>query len=340
MTFRVVIQPSGHEFEIEPEESILDAALRNGFAFSYGCRAGSCGSCKGKVISGDYCYEDDEKPIALSEHDEKTGMCIFCQAMPLSDMELEVREISAAKDIVTKVLPTRVTKMEKLAPDVMRIYLKLPMIERLQFLAGQYLDILLQDGRRRSFSIANSPHDDELLELHIRHVVDGEYTTYVFEKMKEKELLRIEGPLGSFFLREDSDRPIIFIAGGTGFAPIKGIIEHAIAEGSKRPIHLYWGARNKTSLYLYELAANWKNDLVDYQFTPVLSDAADGDQWSGKTGMVHEVVLSDFDDFSKFDIYASGPPAMIDAIADTFREKGMSTDHFYYDAFTFANDRD
>jgi len=339
MTYRIVIQPSGHEFEIEKEETILDGALRNGFAFSYGCRAGSCGSCRGKVIQGEYRYEDDEKPMALSEHDEKTGMCVFCQAYPDSDMELEVKEISAAKDIVVKTLPCRVTKLEKLAPDVMRMYLKLPMIERMQFLAGQYLDVLLKDGRRRSFSIANGPHDDELMELHVRKIEGGEFTTHVFEGMKEKDILRIEGPLGNFFLRTESERPIIFVAGGTGFAPIKAIIEHAIAEKLKRPVYFYWGARDKASLYMSDLAESWGQELADYRFTPVLANAAAEDQWQGETGMVHEAVLNDFDDLSLFDVYASGPPGMIDAIADTFSEKGMDSDHFYSDAFNFADDR-
>lgn len=338
MTFRILIQPSGHEFDIEAEESILDAALRNGFAFSYGCRAGSCGSCKGKVISGDFRYEDDEKPIALSEYDEKVGMCVFCQAYPMSDMELEVKVISAVKDIVVKTLPCRVAKMEKLASDVMRIYLKLPMIERMQFLAGQYLDILLKDGRRRSFSIANAPHNDELIELHIRRIDGGDFTGYVFNEMKEKELLRIEGPLGNFYLREDSDRPIILIAGGTGFAPMKGIIEHAIAEELTRPIYLYWGARNRESLYLADLASQWKGQLKNFKFVPVLSAASAEEKWEGKTGMVHGAILEDFDELSQYDIYASGPPAMIDSISATFSKKGMSPDHFYYDAFSFAND--
>ena len=338
MTYQITIEPSGHKFEIEPEETILEGALRNGFAFSYGCRAGSCGACRGKIVEGKYRYEDDEKPIALSEHDEKTGMCVFCQAYPQSDMVLEVREISAAKDIAIKTLPCRVNSLEKLAPDVMRLKLKLPQVERMQFLAGQYLDILLKDGRRRSFSIANAPHNDELLELHVRLIEGGEYTTYVFNEMKEKEILRIEGPLGNFFLREESDRPVILIAGGTGFAPIKAIVEHAIAEQLTRPVHFYWGVRNRTSLYLHQLAESWKKELKDFSYKAVLSEPEVADNWDGETGMVHEAVLNDFNDFSAFDVYASGPPAMVDAIADTFSQKGMDSNHFYSDAFNFAND--
>jgi len=338
MTYNITIQPSGHQFENESEEPILDAALRHGFAFAYGCRSGSCGSCKGKVIEGQFHYEDDEDPIALSESDKKNKLCLFCQAIPDSDLVLEVEEISAAKDIVVKTLPSRVVKMEKLAPDVMRLYLKLPMIERMQFLAGQYLDILLKDGRRRSFSIANAPHDDELFELHIRKIEGGEYTTHVFEDMEEKALLRIEGPLGTFFLREESDRPLLFIAGGTGFAPIKSILEHAFAEGVKRPIHFYWGARDKASLYLTELAQSWVEKYENFSYTPVLSAAKPEDNWEGRTGFVHEAVVKDFAELSSFDIYTSGPPEMIDAGREAFLKIGMDEDLYFFDAFTFADD--
>lgn len=338
MTYKITIQPSGHVFENEAEETILDAALRSGFAFSYGCRAGSCGACSGKVLSGDFHYEDYEDPLALSEYDKKNNMCIFCQAIPDSDLTLEVKEISAVKDIVVKTLPTRVVKMEKLAPDVMRLYLKLPMIERMQFLAGQYLDILLKDGRRRSFSIANAPHDDELLELHIRKIGGGEFTGHVFDGMEEKALLRIEGPLGTFFLREDSDRPLILIAGGTGFAPLKGILEHAFAEGIKRPVHLYWGARNKAGLYLSELVESWVAQHENFTYTPVLSEATTDDNWQGRTGLVHSAVAEDYPDLSQYQIYASGPPEMIDSGRDVFTSQGMDLDHYFYDAFTFSEE--
>jgi len=338
MSYKIVIKPSNHEFEIEKEETILEAALRHGYAFAYGCRAGSCGSCKGKVLSGEYYYEDDEEPLALTPYDQENGVVVFCQAHPSSDLELEVKEIAAAKDIVIKTLPARVVKMEKLAPHVMRVYIKLPMIERLQFLAGQYLDVLLDDGRRRSFSIANSPHDDEFIELHIRHVEGGQYTTYVFNEMQEKDLMRIEGPLGSFFLREKSKNPIILMASGTGFAPIKGILEHAFSEGLKRPVYFYWGARNLEYLYMGDLPAQWAKKHENFHFIPVLSQSLPEDNWQGRTGYVHAAVGEDFPDMSEYDVYASGRPEMIDAGRDLFLKQGMNEDRFYFDSFTFGVD--
>ena len=338
MSFKIVLQPSGHEFDIEAEETILDAALRHGYAFSYGCRAGACGACKGKVVSGKFHYEDDEDPISLSSQEKKTGMCVFCQAYPDSDMELEVKEITSSKQIEVKTLPTRVAKMEKLAPDVIRLLLKLPMVERMQFFAGQYVDILLKDGRRRSFSIANAPHNDEFLELHVRKIEGGAFTSHVFENMNEKDLLRVEGPLGTFCLNEESTKPIIFIAGGTGFAPIKGMLEHAFAEKLQRPMTFYWGARNVVSLYLAELPAQWAKQHSHFKFVPVLSEPGVDDNWQGKVGLVHDVVIKDFQSLAEHEVYASGPPAMINAIREDFAEKGMSNDNFYFDSFEFAKE--
>ena len=337
MSYNVKITPSGHEFEIEAEETILESALRHGFAFAYGCRAGSCGSCKGKVLEGKYHYEDNEPPLAAAPDDEKKGVCVFCQAYPSSDLVLEIEEISAAKDIVVKILPCRVAKVEKMAPDVMRVYLKLPMIERLQFLAGQYIDILYKDGRRRSFSMANPPCDDEFIRLHIRRVEGGEFTNHVFNEMQVKDILRIEGPFGSFFLREKSERPILLMAGGTGFAPMKSILEHAFTEGVKRPIYLYWGARTKDLLYMPELPEKWASEHENFHYIPVLSEE-DKANWQGRHGLVHDVIEEDFNDLSEYDVYASGAPEMIDAGREIFIRLGMNEDHFYFDSFTFGVD--
>jgi len=334
MRHRVQIKPSEHQFYVESGETVLDAALRQGVNLRYGCRNGACGSCKGKLLDGDIHYDSDQK--ALTDDDKAQNLALFCQAIPDSELTIEVEEVDLGKAIEIKTLPCRVQEMHQLANDVMQIFIKLPASERLQFLPGQYIDILLEDGRHRSFSIANAPHNDEFLELHIRLVEDGRFTPKVFNSMHNKDLMRIEGPHGSFFYHEDSEKDILLMAGGTGFAPIKGIVEHLLSEQVTRPVYLYWGVRTEADLYLRELAEQWAADNDNIQFIPVLSDA--DEQWSGRTGYVHEAVLSDFDDLSSFDTYTCGPPAMITAAEQSFQEKGMDKAHFYYDSFDFAND--
>ena len=337
MSFTVTIQPSGHRFKVEEGESILDAALNHGFNLSYGCRNGACGSCKGKVLQGAVHYGEEE-PIALEEEDKANGYALFCQAMPKTDVTIEAHEIGAIKDIPVKIFPCKVARMEQLNHDVMLVELKLPATERMQFLAGQYIAFILPDGRHRSFSIANAPHHDEVIELHIRHIDGGQFTSEVFEKLKPKSIMRIEGPMGDFFLREDSERPIIFMAGGTGFAPLKGIIEHAIAANITRPMHLYWGARTREDLYMHELAQGWADEYGHIHYTPVLSDPKPEDNWQGRTGYVHDAICADFADLSGFEIYGSGPPAMVYAGRNAFAMQGLDLDHYYSDAFEFNKD--
>lgn len=338
MAFTVTLRPSGHQFTVEAEEAVLEAALRQRVGLPYGCRDGACGSCKTQVLTGEIDYPNGLPPGIGSEESAR-GMALLCQARARSDLSLDTQEVSELGQIQIKIMPVRVAATTLLAPDVMRVRLTLPSTQRLQFLAGQYVDILLSDGRRRAFSIANAPHDDEFLELHIRHVEHGDFTHYVFERMKPKSLLRIRGPLGSFFLREDSDRPMVLMAGGTGFAPIKGIIEHALGQGTRRPMHLYWGARARSDLYLHDLAQSWAQQYPNLSYTPVLSEPLPGDDWQGRVGLVHEAVGADFPDLSGYDIYTGGPPVMVQAGHRLFTAQGLPEAHFYSDAFEFANDK-
>ena len=336
--FRVTLQPSGHEFEVEPGEAILAAALRQGFVLPYGCRNGACGSCKGRILEGRVDYGTYQEK-ALPEKEKAEGKALFCQARPLTDLVLEARTIGAVKDIPIKTLPCRVQKIERLADDVIVLYLKLPANERLQFLAGQYLEFLLRDGTRRSFSMANPPHDDELIQLHVRHVPGGNFTDHVFGKMKERDILRFEGPHGTFFLREDSDKPIVFVASGTGFAPIKSVIEHALAEDVQRPMTLYWGGRRPKDLYLNELPLKWAAEHPGFHYVPVVSDALAEDAWTGRTGFVHRAVMEDFPDLSGHQVYACGVPVMVDSARRDFVEQcGLPEDEFYADSFTTQAD--
>jgi CDP-4-dehydro-6-deoxyglucose reductase len=334
MTHRITIKPSNHAFETQDEETVLEGALREGFVLPYGCRNGACGTCKGKLLDGSVDYGVYQES-ALSDQEKAQGYALFCQAKPLTDIVIESREISAIKDIPVRTLPCRVQKMDKLASDVMRIQLKLPANERLQFLAGQYLDILMRGGMRRSLSMANAPHDDALLELHLRNY-GGPFSNYVFNTMKEKEILRFEGPLGTFFLREESAKPIIFVASGTGFAPIKAMIEQALHKGISRPMTLYWGGRRPTDLYLPGLPEKWAREN-GIRYVPVLSEAQPEDQWTGRTGFVHRAVMEDFPDMAGHQVYACGAPLMVEAAHKDFTSVcALPQDDFYSDAFTPA----
>jgi len=333
----VTIQPSGQQFQVEDGEAVLAAALRQGFVLPYGCKNGACGSCKGKILAGTVDYGVHQQK-ALTDDEKAQGKALFCQARPLTDLVIEARTIGAAKDIQVKTLPCRVQTLQRATDDVMILGLKLPANERLQFLAGQYLEFLLKDGSRRSFSMGNAPHDDALLELHVRHVPGGQFTDHVFGKMKERDILRFEGPQGTFFLREDSGKPIVLVASGTGFAPIKSIIEHALHKDIRRPMTLYWGGRRPKDLYKNALAEGWAaQGRITY--VPVISDALPEDAWSGRTGFVHRAVMQDFPDLSGHQVYACGVPIMVDSARRDFTTQcKLPEEEFYADSFTTQAD--
>jgi CDP-4-dehydro-6-deoxyglucose reductase len=329
----VTIQSSGHTFTVNEGETVLAAALREGIVIAYGCRHGVCGTCKGRLVEGTVDYGIYQEQ-AMSEAERRAGLALFCQAKPLADLTIQCREIgSAVKGIQIKILPARVVKLQRAAPDVMLLDLKLPAHERLQFLAGQYIDLLLRGSVRRSFSMANAPHDDSALQLHLRDY-GGPFSQHVFGAMKEKDIIRFEGPFGTFFLREESAKPIILVASGTGFAPIKAIVEHALHTGIARPMTLYWGCRVRSDLYLHELAESWHRD-GKLRYVPVLSDAPASDHWTGRTGFVHRAVMEDFPDLSGHQVYACGAPVMVNAAHRDFTTTcGLPEEEFFADSFT------
>ncbi len=330
MTFNTTIKPSNHCYPIEEGETILEAGLRHGYTLPYSCRDGVCGVCKGRVLEGEVDYGEYQS-FALTDDEKAAGMALFCKATPKSDVVIECHEVKGTKDLPVKTLPCRVQKMERLAHDVMGLHLKLPANERLQFLAGQYIDILMKDGKARSFSLANAPHDDELLELHVRHIPGGSFSHHVFEEMKERDILRIKGPLGTFFLREDSAKPIVFVASGTGFAPIKAIIEHSLQAGAQRPMHFYWGVRKEADLYMLDRVRDWEARGI--KVTLVISD----EHWPGRTGYVHQAVLDDFADLAGYQVYACGAPVVVEAAFRDFTSlRGLPSEEFFSDAFAFA----
>ena len=346
MTFSVSVQPSGHQFEVNDDETVLAAAMRSGIGLAYGCRNGACGSCKGRVVEGRVRH-DPHQASALSADEEARGFALFCSAHPESDLVIEAREVRGIGDIPIKKLPARVAALTRAAPDVTVLRLQLPAAERLLYLPGQYIEIIMKDGRRRSYSMAGAPETADQLELHVRHTPGGAFSDHVFgagagagaTPMKERDILRFEGPFGSFFLRDESDKPIVFVASGTGFAPIKAIIEHAALKAIDRPMTLYWGGRRPHDLYRDEIARGWERALPSFRYVPVVSDALAEDRWNGRTGFVHRAVMDDFGDLSAHQVYACGAPVMVDAARRDFIVScGLPEDEFYADAFTTEAD--
>jgi CDP-4-dehydro-6-deoxyglucose reductase, E3 len=336
--FTVTLQSSGRRFDVLPGETVLEAAQRAGIALPYSCRAGVCGSCKATLIEG-RCDYPRNPPTALDIHDRTRHAVLLCQAVPASDLVVGAREITSVEDIARRQLDVQVGRKWQLAPDVIGLHLQpAPGELRLNWLPGQYLDVLLDEGRRRPFSIANGPHADGVIELHVRHVAGGGFTSWVADVLKEGDTLRIEGPLGTFVPREDSERPIVFMAGGTGFAPVKAILEHFLALGSRRSIDVYWGARSAADLYLRALAEQWAAGASGVRFHAVVSDPEQANMSGMRAGLVHEAVLEDHPDLSGFDVYMSGPPAMIDAGRKLFVDAGLPEDRLYYDSFDYAPD--
>lgn len=342
MTFQVTIAPSQHQFTVTAEQTVLDAALAAGILLPYSCRSGACSTCKAKIVSGTI-QPVPSAEVVLTPEEREAGYTLLCQARATSDLVVESREIRLASDIQVRKLPSRVTSISRPAADVAVLQLQLPATETFKFYAGQYVELILKDGKRRSYSMANPPHAAAALELHIRHLPGGLFTDHVFAagatQMKEREILRIEGPLGSFFLREDSDLPIVMVASGTGFAPIKAIIEHMVHQEIKRPVTLYWGGRRPSDLYMHALAQNWAATIPNFSYVPVVSDALPEDAWTGRTGFVHKAVMQDFPDLAGHQVYACGAPIVVDSARREFvAQCHLPDDAFFADSFTSEAD--
>jgi CDP-4-dehydro-6-deoxyglucose reductase len=343
MGFTVSVQPSGKQFQVDEEETILAAAVRQGVVLPYGCKNGACGSCKALVLEGSI-EQGPHSTNAMKPDEAARGHALLCCATARTDLSLQCRVVAAAGDVPVRKLPCRIASIEDAAPDVKIVRLQLPANERLQYLAGQYVELLLRDGSRRSYSMAGAPHLAEKIELHIRHMPGGKFTDALFGAtqpvVKERDILRFEGPLGTFFLREDSEAPMVFVASGTGFAPIKAIIEHAVFKGVRRPMTLYWGGRRPRDLYMNALCEQWARELPDFRYIPVVSDALPEDGWTGRDGFVHRAVMQDFPDLSGHQVYACGAPIVVDsARLDFAGQCGLPEDQFFADAFTSEADQ-
>jgi CDP-4-dehydro-6-deoxyglucose reductase, E3 len=342
MSFTVTVLPSGRSFTVNPDQAILAAGIAQGIGMPYGCKDGACGSCKCKKISGTVVHGPHQSK-ALSDEEEANGFVLTCCGVPHSDVVLESRQVTEAGAMPIKKMPSRVTLLEKKSHDVMLVKLQLPANDVMQFHAGQYVEFLLRDGARRSYSMANAPHTlvagAPAIELHIRHMPGGKFTDQVFGAMKEKDILRIEGPFGSFYLRE-SDKPMILLASGTGFAPIKALIEHLQFKNITRPATLYWGGRRPDDLYLHDWVMAKVAEMPSLTYIPVISNATAEDAWTGRTGFVHQAVIQDHPDLSGYQVYACGAPIVVDsAKADYVGKCGLPEDEFYADSFITEADK-
>ena len=279
----------------------------------------------------------------LTREEEDAGWILTCCARPQTDCVVQARTVAGAGDYPVQKMPARVASLERVAPDVVLIKVQLPATVAFKYRAGQYVEFILRDGARRSYSMANAPEhlgNPPMIELHLRHMPGGHFTPRVFETMKERDILRLEGPFGSFFLREDSDKPIVLLASGTGFAPIKAIIEHMRSAGIARPALLYWGCRRKADLYLHGWAQQAAASMPNLRYMPVLSDAPPEDAWDGRTGFVHQAVMADLPDLSGHEVYACGTPVMVEAAQRDFSARcGLPADAFYADSFTSEADK-
>ncbi len=333
--FHLMVRPDNRIVAARPGEMLLDAALRDGIALPYEGRNGGCGVCKGTVLYGEVDYGTHQAGV-LTDDEKREGKALFCCATPLSDLEIEYVPVDAPGRFRARTYLARVERMQRLSDDVMQLFLRPEHSEHIEFYAGQYINILLEDGEKRSFSFATAPARSELIELHVRLIPGGRFTTHVFSAMKTGDTLRFEGPLGSFFLREDSDKPIIFVAGATGFAPVKSMVEYAFASGLKREMILYWGGRTRAGLYLADLAEQWAREHANFRFVPVLSEPALEPDWRGRTGLVHEAILADFPDLASYQVYACGSANMVQAAHPAFIAHGMSEHDCFSDAFNLA----
>jgi CDP-4-dehydro-6-deoxyglucose reductase len=336
---RITLVPTGPSFLADPGEAVLTAALRAGLNLPHSCKGGHCASCRARILDGKFTYPG-ELPPGLTEEEVRSGMALLCQARAVTDLRIETREVRPAPDVEVKSLPCRIERMDRVADDVMAVFLRLPAVEEFHYRPGQYLDVMLSEGRRRSFSIASAPGDGRLIELHVRRASSSGFTGQLFDSMRAGTLLRIEGPLGQFWLRTDSPRAPLMVGGGTGYAPLRAMLRQLIADDDRRPVVLYWGGRGLPDLYEHGWLESLQRERPGFIYRPVLSDPVAGHDraWTGRRGLVHEAVLADHPDLSGFDVYGSGPPAMIEAIRSQFADHGLPRGQLFFDSFDYAPD--
>lgn len=333
MTYRITLSDdTSKTFEAQPGETLLDAAEQAGLPLVHDCRFGGCGSCRIKLLEGQVAYE--EFPMGLTEEEAADGYALACQAVAQSDLTISA-SLFPEGYIPADYHVASIEKLDALSHDVTHLVLRIPSASDLRFHPGQYLNVMLDDGSPRSFSMA-SPPNDGLFDLHIRHVPGGYFTSRLRSDYQPGDMLDVELPLGNFRHDATSSRDLLMVAGGTGLAPVKSIIESLKDAPSAPHITLYWGVRRAEDLYLDELLRHWTKTLPNFSYIPVLSEA--DQQWGGRRGYVHEAVCQDHADLSGFDAYLCGPPPMISAAKSSFSERKLSVERIFSDSFNFTHE--
>jgi len=340
---RVKLFRSARAFETAADETVLDAALRARLDMPHRCLGGNCGACRARLLEGEVAYPYG-RPLGLSDDETADGLVLLCRAHARSDLLLETFEPGTAGALLVKRLPCRVERIERLGHDVMGVYLRLPPAESFDFKPGQYVDVLLSKGRRRSFSIASPPHDARPLELHVRRAPGGEFSEQVFAEEMRGAVLQLEGPLGNSVYREIAGAespgaaapPLLLVGGGTGLAPLKSILRHVLETGLPRRMTLYWGVREERDLYAHAFLEAAARADPRFRYAPVLSEPSPA--WGGRRGFVHEAVLAEVQGLEHHEIYASGPPRMIEAVRRDFMARGVAESAISFDSFDYAPD--
>lgn len=335
MRYTVHIKPNGYNLTVKAGETVLHAALRQGYNFPHDCQNGVCGTCKGRLLEGQVEY-DEPLLAALTEAEREAGYALFCSAKPVSDLVVQIDGVLGPEQLPVKKLNYQIKNLEQLTPTIYRAILKPPADDYIDYRAGQYIEILHRDASPQPFSIANAPlGDSKLLEIHIRSKPDNPAIADLVTEMKSLGEIKINGPLGNCILRREPAYPLIFAAGGTGIAPLKAIIEQALAEGVKQPIYLYWGVRILSDFYLQDLITRWTKYLPNFHYIPILSGKDERDKWQGRTGWVHDAIIQDHPNLEHFHIYASGPPEMVYAALHAFKPRGLNRAYMYSDILDY-----
>ncbi len=326
-TYTITVADTDLRFDCDAQTTLLDAAQAAGYEMPYSCRAGACGNCRGQLRSGEV-----DAPFA----DE--GYLLFCQTRPRSDLVIVPRGISRVEQNTKRKLIAKVYRVTQLSDDAYALQLRFPAGIKVKFKAGQYLDIFLEDGARRSFSMANPPQQSDGALLHIRRLPGGRFSDQVLPQLQPGTTLDIELPHGDFYLREQALRPMVFVASGTGFAPVQSMLEDLFRRRVERPMVLYWGGRQPTDLYALSQVQKWATQHSHFQCVPVISE--DHAEWTGRRGFVHQAVMQDLPDLSAHQVYACGVTAMVEAARrDFIAQCGLPENQFFSDAFVTPADQ-